>query len=51
MDEKTSTRIVKKRRRKPKKEGVLSKIRRIKISGPKDFSMNHDLYITGKRHG
>ncbi len=36
-------------KRKSKKKGVLSKIRRVKISGPRDFSVNHDLYITGKR--
>ncbi|MBV6452698.1 MAG: hypothetical protein MHPDNHAH_03460 [Anaerolineales bacterium] len=35
-------------KRKLKKKGVLSKIRRVKISGPKDFSVNHDLYISGK---
>jgi hypothetical protein len=36
-------------KRKPKKKGALSKIRRVRISGPRDFSINHDLYIAGKR--
>ncbi len=35
-------------KRKSKKKGALAKIRKVKISGPKDFSVNHDLYIAGK---
>ena len=36
-------------KRKTRKKGVLSKISQIKISGPRDLSVNHDRYITGKR--
>lgn len=38
-------------KRKAKKKGALAKIRKVKISAPKDFSVNHDLYIAGKRRG
>ncbi|MBV6399736.1 MAG: hypothetical protein CNIPEHKO_00013 [Anaerolineales bacterium] len=38
-------------KRKSKKKGALARIRKVKISGPKDFSVNHDLYIAGKRRG
>ena len=34
-------------KRKSKKKGALSKIRRIKIVAPRDFSLNHDHYIVG----
>ena len=34
-------------KRKSKKKGALSKIKRIKIMAPKDFSLNHDQYIAG----
>lgn len=34
-------------KRKSKKKGALSKIKRIKIMAPKDFSLNHDQYIVG----
>ncbi len=30
------------------KKGALSRIKQVKISAPKDFSVNHDLYATGK---
>jgi acyl-CoA-binding protein len=36
-------------KRKTKKKGALSKIKRIKISAPKDLSINHDLFISGER--
>ena len=35
-------------KRKNRKKGALSRIKRVKISAPKDFSINHDLYISGK---
>lgn len=35
--------------RRKKKKGALSKIKQVKISAPKDFSTNHDLYATGER--
>ena len=34
-------------KRKSKKKGALSKIKRIKIMAPKDFALNHDQYIAG----
>jgi len=33
---------------KSRKKGALSRIKQVKISAPKDFSVNHDLYIAGK---
>lgn len=36
-------------KRKSKKKGALSRIKRVKVSAPKDFSINHDRYITGER--
>ncbi len=36
-------------RRKSRKKGALAKIKRIKIVAPRDFSVNHDLYILGER--
>ncbi len=35
-------------KRKSKKKGALSRIKQIKISAPKDFSINHDRYVTGE---
>jgi len=34
-------------KRRSKKKGALSKIKRVKIVAPKDFSLNHDRYIAG----
>jgi len=36
-------------KRRSKKKGALSRIKQVKISAPKDFSANHDLYATGER--
>lgn len=35
-------------KRKTRKKGTLSRIKRVKISAPKDFSINHDSYVIGK---
>ncbi|HKZ36128.1 MAG TPA: hypothetical protein VJ184_00655 [Chryseolinea sp.] len=35
-------------KRKSKKKGALSRIKRVKVSAPKDFSINHDHYVTGE---
>ena len=37
-------------KRKSRKKGALSRIKRVRISAPKDLSVNHDLYIVGKPH-
>ena len=37
------------RAKRKKKKGALSRIKQVKISAPKDFSANHDLYATGER--
>lgn len=30
-------------------EGILSRLAKIQIDGPEDFSVNHDLYATGAK--
>ncbi len=35
-------------KRKSKKKGALSRIKRIKVLAPKDFSVNHDQYVVGE---
>lgn len=35
-------------KRKSKKKGALSRIKRVKVSAPKDFSINHDRYVAGE---
>lgn len=31
----------------PKKRGILSKLKQVKIQGPEDFAQNIDLYLNG----
>lgn len=33
----------------PKKQGVLSKLKEIKIQAPEDFAQNIDLYLNGEK--
>lgn len=35
--------------RQSKSEGILSRLAQIQIDGPKDLSINHDLYVTGEK--
>ena len=35
-------------KRKSRKKGALSRIKRVRISAAKDLSVNHDLYVAGK---
>ncbi|MBI3161663.1 MAG: hypothetical protein HYZ23_04100 [Chloroflexi bacterium] len=32
-------------KRKTKKKGALARIKQVKVSGPKDLSVNHDRYV------
>lgn len=33
----------------PKKTGILSKLKQVKIQGPEDFAQNIDLYLNGEK--
>lgn len=41
MDERSPT---------PRKESLLSKLKQVQISGPEDFSDEHDAYLSGEKH-
>lgn len=38
------------KKRQEKKKSLLSNLKNIKIKGPEDFSINHELYASGKKH-
>ena len=38
-------------KQKTKKKGALARIKKVKVSAPKDFAVNHDRYITGEPRG